>query len=264
MDRKTCARGHFNRSEAKFCDTCGVVIAEGVSGNGIHFDSSPSDLAIMAYPVARGDEPVRNILDYGNNHRMMALATQPFMGQVLSASEIGTLTASMFPNFNLTSCLPNDHGQGNRSSCNCAGTPDRLFDREDRGKYRVRDRETSSLEQDPLPIRPLIDIPTPLSSNERVMFSEWLLSEALIEIGNRLPRGSRLTIVSGSTFRPGRYPAIGMVLRGTGETWALGLDRNADFVIGEEPVKLPYIGWRGGSTTKGSGSEGRHVHQALK
>ena len=36
------------------------------------------------------------------------------------------------------SILPNDHAEGNKSSCECAGTDGRIFNRITRGMYRVR------------------------------------------------------------------------------------------------------------------------------
>jgi hypothetical protein len=36
------------------------------------------------------------------------------------------------------SILPNDHGCGSKSDCRCAGTDLRIFDRLQRGRYRVR------------------------------------------------------------------------------------------------------------------------------
>ena len=264
MRQTICKRGHSNRSGANFCDSCGLPLKASATETNHHTESGNSDLTITQDQFADSDRPVRNIVDYGNNHRMMAMSTHDYQGQVLEPSDVLALVTEKFPDFNPTSCLPNDHAEGNKSSCKCSGTSDRLFDRQGRGRYLVRNRETSSLENAELRNPRLVEFLHPTGVRERVMFAEWLLSEALIEIGNRLPRGTRLTIVAGSVLRPGRYPAIGVVLRGTGETWALGVDRNSDFFLGDEAMKPPYVGWRGGSTSKGSGLEGRLVHQALK
>ena len=35
--------------------------------------------------------------------------------------------------------LPNDHGDGNKGECPCVGTEREIFERVDRGMYRVRD-----------------------------------------------------------------------------------------------------------------------------
>lgn len=71
------------------------------------------------------------------NHEMIAAAVKSQHGKVLSTSDIRTIVLNAFPQFNEGSLLPNDHAQGNKCPCSCAGTRKRIFDRIARGQYRV-------------------------------------------------------------------------------------------------------------------------------
>lgn len=72
------------------------------------------------------------------NHDMIAAAVRGARGQELSRGEIWHLVRRKFPHFNEGSLLPNDHAAGNKGACRCAGSPNRIFDRLDSGRYRVR------------------------------------------------------------------------------------------------------------------------------
>jgi hypothetical protein len=56
-----------------------------------------------------------------SNHDMMASALKPYRGKNLSTAEIRIIVGEAFPNFNMGSLLPNDHAEGNKSPCWCAG-----------------------------------------------------------------------------------------------------------------------------------------------
>jgi hypothetical protein len=73
-----------------------------------------------------------------NNHEMFAEAVKKHRGEILSTPEIREIVLKMFPQFSKGSLLPNDHGQGNKSPCKCAGTEKRIFDRIARKTYYVR------------------------------------------------------------------------------------------------------------------------------
>lgn len=72
------------------------------------------------------------------NHDMFAKAMEAHRGKTLTTEEIRKLVQDMFPTFAEGSLLPNDHGNGNKHPCDCAGTRRRIFDRVERGVYRVR------------------------------------------------------------------------------------------------------------------------------
>lgn len=71
------------------------------------------------------------------NHDMITSAIENFRGKVLSTSEIQKIVIMAFPHFSIGSLLPNDHALGNKSSCSCAGTDRRIFNRIEAGKYLV-------------------------------------------------------------------------------------------------------------------------------
>ncbi|MEK7281593.1 MAG: hypothetical protein AAB037_04485 [Chloroflexota bacterium] len=77
-------------------------------------------------------------------HDRFVKALEHRCGQVLSTNEIEKAILSKFPDTNLTSIFPNDHGTGNKSCCWCASTDKRIFDRIRKGTggkeglYKVR------------------------------------------------------------------------------------------------------------------------------
>lgn len=72
------------------------------------------------------------------NHESFAIAFGKYTGQELTTEQIAHILLRAYPNFSLGSIRPNDHASGNKSPCSCAGTANRVFDRLDRGLYRVR------------------------------------------------------------------------------------------------------------------------------
>jgi len=72
------------------------------------------------------------------NHEMIAAAVKNHSGENLSTREIWEIVSDAFPHFNRGALLPNDHAEGNRNPCRCAGTENRIFDKIERNKYRVR------------------------------------------------------------------------------------------------------------------------------
>lgn len=72
------------------------------------------------------------------NHEMLAAALKGYRNKILSTNQVIEITLEAFPQFSEGSILPNDHAEGNKCSCSCAGTKDRLFDKITRGRYRVR------------------------------------------------------------------------------------------------------------------------------
>jgi hypothetical protein len=75
---------------------------------------------------------------YGKNHQRFVEAFKHMGGQELETNQIEIIILKKFPEMPLGSVHPNDHGEGNKSSCKCARTNDRIFDRIRIGLYRVR------------------------------------------------------------------------------------------------------------------------------
>lgn len=72
------------------------------------------------------------------NHERFAKAFKKYAGQEFTTKQIEEILLRAYPDFSLGSILPNDHAGGNKSPCWCAKTADRVFNRIDRGLYRVR------------------------------------------------------------------------------------------------------------------------------
>ena len=69
------------------------------------------------------------------NHDLIAKVFRDSRGQEFSTDAIKKkLDGVVVPG----SVLPNDHAEGNKSPCWCAGTEERLFDKVRTGQYRVR------------------------------------------------------------------------------------------------------------------------------
>jgi hypothetical protein len=206
---------------------------------------------------------VQEPFSFGRIHEALYFSLRPRSGETLSTAEILALVDSSPFGVNLTSVLPGDHAAGNHGSCRCSGSDFRLFDQVRRGLYRVRNLSSSLEPIEDLRLGLDIDVDRIHEQKKggRVLFSQWLETEGLARIQARL-RGFRVEILSG--LRTGRYLAVGVTLRRTGESWSIGLDKNFDFELGQVPVKAPYCGWRGGSTRKGAGSEGRQTSRILR
>jgi hypothetical protein len=72
------------------------------------------------------------------NHERFEAAFLPHHGKEFSTAEIRGILRRKYPAMSEGSMLPNDHAEGNRSACPCAGKANRLFDRVYRGRFRVR------------------------------------------------------------------------------------------------------------------------------
>jgi hypothetical protein len=72
------------------------------------------------------------------NHERFSLTFRHMGGKILETKEIIRLLSNKYPEMKKGSMLPNDHAEGNKSSCWCAGTDKKIFNREKRGLYRVR------------------------------------------------------------------------------------------------------------------------------
>lgn len=72
------------------------------------------------------------------NHEMILAAVRSHRGKELRTYEIRKIVSKAFPQFSMGSLLPNDHAEGNKHPCTCAGTNSRIFDRVERGLYLVR------------------------------------------------------------------------------------------------------------------------------
>jgi hypothetical protein len=72
-----------------------------------------------------------------SNHEIFLSALKKHSGKILTTGEIKKIILKNFPDFSEGSLLPNDHAHGNKSSCSCAGTDRRIFDRIERGSYLV-------------------------------------------------------------------------------------------------------------------------------
>ena len=75
---------------------------------------------------------------YGRNHQRFLKTFRHRGGEVLETKQIKALLSKKFPEMKEGSMLPNDHGEGNKGACKCAGTDKRIFDRIRTGLYRVR------------------------------------------------------------------------------------------------------------------------------
>lgn len=71
------------------------------------------------------------------NHDMIVSALRNHRGQTLSTGEIKKIVMRAYPMFSEGSLLPNDHAEGNKNPCWCAGTDRRIFDKVRNGVYRV-------------------------------------------------------------------------------------------------------------------------------
>lgn len=81
-------------------------------------------------------------------HREILTALRGFAGQKLTTAEIVTTVRKTFPECNSGNVLPNDHAEGNLGACWCSrknangqnfDASKRIFDRVDRGIFRVRE-----------------------------------------------------------------------------------------------------------------------------
>jgi len=60
-------------------------------------------------------------------------------GRTFSTAEIHRLMKIQFSHMPSGSILPNDHGNGNKTPCDCSGTDHQIFNRIARATYVVRD-----------------------------------------------------------------------------------------------------------------------------
>lgn len=72
-------------------------------------------------------------------HDKIASAVSSFEGEILSTSKIIDVVRERYAEVARGSILPNDHGEGNKHPCWCAGTEQRIFDKINHGKYLVRE-----------------------------------------------------------------------------------------------------------------------------
>lgn len=72
------------------------------------------------------------------NHQMIKSAMTGYGGKTLTTAQMKSIVCKAYPKFSEGSLLPNDHALGNKNPCGCAGTSRRIFDRVERGVYRVR------------------------------------------------------------------------------------------------------------------------------
>jgi hypothetical protein len=91
-------------------------------------------------------------------------------------------------------------------------------------------------------------------------FSEWLTQRAPVLIEERLET-VRVEQLVGA--RGGRHQVVGVKLTRDGQAWAIGCERQNDFVIGTEPKQLPQLGWWAGPWN-GGGSRRRELSARLK
>lgn len=73
----------------------------------------------------------------GTNHDRFASVFKNRAGRTFSAAEIRELMLAE-SDIQPGSVLPNDHGEGNKGECPCVGTDRQIFERVERGTYRVR------------------------------------------------------------------------------------------------------------------------------
>jgi hypothetical protein len=73
------------------------------------------------------------------NHERFAEVFRGRQGRLFSTAEIQRLMFEKYPQLPEGSNRPNEHGDGNKTPCECSGNSDRqIFDHVARGQYRVR------------------------------------------------------------------------------------------------------------------------------
>lgn len=72
------------------------------------------------------------------NHDRFVQAFRGIHGSKLSTQDIKYILKKRFPSMAEGSMLPNDHANGNKGACPCAGTNKRVFDRIGHALYEVR------------------------------------------------------------------------------------------------------------------------------
>ena len=77
-------------------------------------------------------------MDKLTNHDRFEKMFKDKSGQTLKTAEIKKILKKRFLDMNEGSMLPNDHAEGNKSPCSCAGTERKIFNRIERGLYSVR------------------------------------------------------------------------------------------------------------------------------
>ena len=259
MKSMRCPQHHEVAENANFCHVCGIPLHPHSAfrrwGDEIFEQFSQLDQR-SSLPLKFESLASRRVRQFGRNHEYMALAVAGNVGEMLTSAQLGDLIMARFPDFSRGSLLFNDHAEGNKGACRCAGTSDRIFDRVGRGFYVVRPLGLSTKEVKDS--NPRIDEP------RGEMFSEWLFGGAIEAINEALGTSQhRVEILSGN--RGGLQPSIGIRVLGQ-QAWAIGLDKYFDFDIdgSRPPAQPPYCGWRGGSSYAGSGEEGRQRHHLLK
>ena len=76
--------------------------------------------------------------DGPTNHNCIKDVFKNRRGEEFATAEIKRMVLAKYVGFKPRSVLPNDHAEGNKSPCWCAGTESRLFERVGHGMYRVR------------------------------------------------------------------------------------------------------------------------------
>lgn len=77
-----------------------------------------------------------------NNCDRFRIALKPYAGQVLTRARIKKIVQEQFPTMPVGSANPSEHGvaegyKGNKTPCSCAITQQRIFNRVERGVYKV-------------------------------------------------------------------------------------------------------------------------------
>jgi hypothetical protein len=181
---------------------------------------------------------------HGRNHDIIAAAIAGSVDQILSVDEIAILVRKLGIPFSEGSLLPNDHAEGNRSSCGCSlyrgGQP--LFERVGYGRYRVLD-----------PQNPNMNSKKSGGGQLGQQASKWLRYGASAELTRMLYAGEpQPQIFSG--IRGGRYVVVGLPLPQSSLTshystsWSMSVDTTYnDYQLGGNPSKEPiYFGLRCG------------------
>ena len=100
-------------------------------------ESQPVESSKRTQKAVMSSAHARESAAQKKNHYRLAEALKGHDGEELSTGEIRQIILERDPDFSPGSVLPNDHADGNKSSCWCARTPRRLFDRIERNLYRV-------------------------------------------------------------------------------------------------------------------------------
>ena len=261
FENLVCAKGHEMQDGDQFCAMCG---SERARTECPECGSEIREGAVFCVKCGHrlitestSLEARQHVLTPRSNHEAIWHAVNHLAntGQVLSTGQIIDLVQKFSPGVTRSSILPNDHAIDNHNAwaCRCTrgeGGMSPIFKQEDRGRYRVLSRSAGGLASNPsTPIIPT-DLggtsPVAASQGQGIFASKWLRDRAVQALQSptsqvRVLRGSR----GGKWLAVGAdLPALGP-LKGREPAFAIGMNRDNDFVLGQPPNgHVIYLGIR--------------------